>query len=136
MTFSGILSVNQASNPNADQLLQLVDMPLPPNEVGLIPRVADLMRNDGFGEEAIAYFLTHEGIAFANGRNNNVQRFKLNQFLNIQYLSLPHDTSMERSYLTDIGTVEEWLVIFQKVHLPTFKVYGLPRQPVSATWGR
>jgi hypothetical protein len=123
------------SNPNIDHLLQLVDMPLPAGEISLIQRVAEQMRSGGVTEESLAYFLNHEGIAFAIGRNNNVQRFKLNQFLNIQYLSIPYDSTMERSYLIDTGTIDEWFVIFQRVHMPVLKAYGLPRPPVSGNWG-
>ncbi len=107
--------------------VQMVDQPLPPGEEELTARVANIMSQYGFAPESIAVLMNDPNILFARGRNNNVQRYKLNVYLNTQYLMVPSDTQNERSLLLDSGSMENWIEMFTTVHIPAMRTFGLPR---------
>lgn len=106
---------------------QLVDQPLQPGEEELSTRVANILMQNGFPQEAVNILLSDPNIQFARGRNNNVQRYKLNVFLNTQYLMVPSDTQNERSLLLDSGSIENWVELFTTIHVPAMRSFFLPR---------
>lgn len=115
-------------NANAiDRLMPMVDQPLPHGEVELTTTVGLMLTNHGFTEDQIRLYMCDPNIQFAKGRNNNVQRYKLNVYLNTQYLMVAADTQNERSMLLDSGNVANWIDLFGAVHIPAMKAYGLPR---------
>lgn len=113
--------------PTTNHLLQMVDQPLQPGEKELVLCVGNLMIANEFPTEKICLFIEDPNILFATGKNNNVQRYKINVYLNTQYLMVAADTQNERSLLLDAGSFDNWLEIFQSVHIPAMKAYGLPR---------
>lgn len=112
---------------NANHLLNMVDQPLQPGEMELINSVGLLMVQNGFTEQQVLLFKSDPNIQFAQGKNNNVQRYKINVYLNTQYLMVAADTQNERSLLLDSGNFANWTELFQTVHMPAMKAYGLPR---------
>lgn len=65
-------------------------------------------------------------IQIANGLTTEVQRYKLNMFLNLQYSALKGDISMHRAYILSDGDAATWLKMFDTYHAPTMVACGLP----------
>ena len=66
-------------------------------------------------------------VIYAADKNPNVQRFKLNTWLDTQYLSTRRQVAAERSLIVDHATPEAWLENFKKYHIPFMKALGLPQ---------
>lgn len=73
-----------------------------------------------------AAFDADPNVQFAATMNTNVQRFKLNMWLDIQYLSTRKDVSSHRSMLMEHGKGTDWLDMFKNYHIPAMKSLGLP----------
>lgn len=98
----------------------------PPGDIDLVSAARVALVNAGIGE-GIAIFDNDPNILFAKDQNSNVQRFKLNTFLDTQYMSLRMDVSQERSMLLDGGSMQSWIDLFNTFHIPALRAYGLPR---------
>lgn len=95
-------------------------------EIDLVQSVRQALINAGIGGE-IQVFDTDANICVARNMNSSVQLYKLNTFLDTQYMSLKRDVSSERSMLLSDATPENWLQIFIDYHIPFMKAMGLPK---------
>lgn len=95
-------------------------------ELDMVEAVRKILEEEGFGEEKIALFLNDPNISFASNKNSNVQRFKLNTWLDIQYLATNRQVSMERSMIMDHGSPSVWVDTFKRYHVKFMKQLGLP----------
>ena len=111
---------------NIEKLVEKYVYPRVHGEINLISEARRLMLEHGVGK-SIVIFDNDPNIIFASDMNSGVQRFKLNTFLDTQYMSLRIDTSQERSMLLDSGSSSDWLKIFTDFHIPAMKSLGLPR---------
>lgn len=109
---------------NNEQLNQLFQ-PRMEGETDLISEARKALVEAGIGE-GIAAFDNDPNIIFAAPHNSNVQRFKLNTWLDTQYQATGLEVSNQRSMLLDNGTPQNWLEIFVKFHIPSMKALGLP----------
>lgn len=115
--------MNQVKTPDA---VEAYFYPRADGEIDLIQEARKALVAAGIGQ-AIAIFDNDPNIQFAAGMNSNVQRFKLNTFLDTQYMSLHTDVTQERSMLLDSGSPQNWLTMFVDYHIPSMKALGLPR---------
>lgn len=97
-----------------------------PGEINLIEKAREALVTAGIGA-GISIFDNDQNIIIAKNQNINVQRFKLNTFLDTQYMSLNTDVSQERSMLLVGGDPMNWLKLFCDYHIPTMKKLGLPK---------
>lgn len=95
------------------------------NEVDLIQLARGALIDAGFAP-LISIFDNDKNILMALNMNSKVQRFKLNTFLDTQYMTLKRDLTTERSMLLDSGDMSDWLKIFKEFHIPNMKKFGLP----------
>lgn len=95
-------------------------------ELDLIQAARQALVDAGFGD-SIQVFDNDFNISVARNMNSSVQRYKLNTFLDTQYMSLRTDVSQERSMLLPDATPENWLQIFKDYHIPFMKAVGLPK---------
>lgn len=109
-----------------EKLVETFVYPRAPGEIDLISEARQALLNAGIGL-GISIFDNDPNILMAKDMNSNVQRFKLNTFLDTQYMSLRTDVSQERSMLLDSGNCSNWLKMFIDFHIPSMKALGLPR---------
>ena len=94
----------------------------------LISRARVLLITSGcFNLTQIVAFDNDAGLQQSMGMIDNVQRYHLNAFLNLQYLSVPQDTSYERSMIASGAPVEQWLLLLKEFHIPSLRDLQLPR---------
>ena len=92
----------------------------------LILRTRALMLQSGFRPDQVAVLNADPLLQRALLLNDNVQRHYLNSFLNVQYLSIPQDTSYERSMIANGAPMDLWLQIFVEFHVQHLQALGLP----------
>lgn len=109
------------NNEPMNQLFQ----PRMEGEMDLISEVRKALIEAGIGA-GITAFDNDPNIIFAKPHNSNVQRFKLNTWLDTQYQATGLEVSDQRSMLLDNGTPQNWLEVFVKFHIPSMKALGLP----------
>lgn len=121
---------NEKQLPNKEQLtaegVEKIFVTRAPGEPDMVAEVEKILREEGISEEKIAIYLADPNISFASNKNSNVQRFKLNTWLDVQYLSTNRQVSMERSMIMDHGAPSMWLETFRKFHVPFMKKLNLP----------
>ena len=92
----------------------------------LILRTRKILMHTGFRPDQIQVFDTDVNLLRALPLGDNVQRHYLNSFLNVQYLSIPKDTSYERSMIANGAPFDLWLQIFAEFHVQSLQALGLP----------
>lgn len=112
--------------PSSNDLVDRYMYPPSSGEINLVAEARRLLVEAGIGA-GIAIFDQDPNVCFAANTNSNVQRFKLNTFLDTQYMSLHTDVTQERSMLLDSGSPQNWLQMFKDYHIPALKAMGLPR---------
>ena len=114
-------------NNQPEALIQKFFSPRPAGELDLVAAARQALVEAGIAEQGIAAFDSDPNIIFAVNKNGNVQRFKLNTWLDTQYLSSQMEVSNQRSMLMETGPLENWIEIFKKFHIPSMKTLNLPR---------
>ena len=77
-------------------------------------------------QNRIVYFDTDPNVQTAAVLTTEIQRYKLNLFLNSQYSMLAGDISVHRGYCLTSGPIDQWIKMFQTYHAPTLVRLGLP----------
>lgn len=99
---------------------------LKPNEVNLVDETRALLVKHGATPEQLMAFDNNWHIHTAKDLTTEIQRYKLNLFLNGQYSSLQGDISVHRGYIiTGVG-VDMWLKMMDTYHIPTMLRLKLP----------
>ena len=92
----------------------------------LILKARAIMAQSGFRPDQLDILDKDPSLQRAMGVGDNTQRHYLNSFLNVQYLSIPKDTSYERSMIASGAPMDLWLQIFAEFHVPSMKALDLP----------
>ena len=107
-------------------LVAKVMMAREPGQIDMVEGVKNLLIEGGLGDK-VEVFLKDDNVIYAADKNPNVQRFKLNTWLDTQYLSTRRQVAAERSLIVDHAAPEDWLENFKKYHIPFMKALGLPQ---------
>lgn len=98
-----------------------------PGETNLVEGARDVLIKHGL-ENKIEHFDNDPNIVFAKDMNPNVQRFKLNTWMDTQYRSCANqNTEFERSMIQENAKPKDWLESFDNYHVPAMKKLGLPQ---------
>ena len=95
------------------------------NEPDLIALARQALVTAGI-QDRIALFDNDANIMFAADKNSNVQRFKLNTWIDTQYIASRREVSEQRTMILDNASPEEWMNTFVNYHNPQMKLLGLP----------
>lgn len=115
--------MEQGKNP---ELVEKYFQPRANGEMDLVAAARQALIQAGMAE-SVPVFDADPNVIFATNKNSNVQRFKLNTWIDTQYLSTRRSVGTERSMILDNGSCENWMDIFIKYHIPMFKQLGLPQ---------
>lgn len=94
-------------------------------EPDLVAMAREALVNAGIGE-AIAIFDNDPNVVFAADKNLNLQRYKLNTWLNTQYMATRRNVSEQRMMILDGAMSAAWMETFIGYHIPQMKALGLP----------
>lgn len=108
-------------------LAQCQPIGLKPTDIDLISKAREVfVRLSNNNAKVLEAFDIDNNVLAARGLTTEIQRYKLNMFLNLHYSALKGDISVHRSYILRDGTAEEWLRMFEVYHVPTMLRLGLP----------
>lgn len=102
--------------------------PRHPEDLDLVQQVRTWLKEVGVTEYQLQLYDQHRFITEAHDKRPDVQRFLLNQYWNLQLMSVPANTFNERFSLVPNGTLDDWSRLFKEVVLPTIVAQHLPRE--------
>lgn len=107
-----------------DALVNKFFQPRMEGEVDLITAARQALINAGIQD--LTAFDNDSNIIFAADKNSNVQRFKLNTWIDTQYVSTRRNISEQRTMILDNADPNSWMTMFVNYHIPQMKSLGLP----------
>lgn len=97
------------------------------SDIDLIAIVRQILVEAGLYQNVVEHYDSNHYIYEALNKRPEVQRFLLNQFWNLQLMSVPVNTMNERFSLVPNGSLDEWLSLFQSTIVPFAVQHNLPR---------
>jgi hypothetical protein len=103
---------------------------VPPKEgeLCLVKQIRDLLVKFGLEQKAKLYYDNSEKIKMALGKNQNVQRYHIHEWIFDQLLYCEKDTSRVRLSLPMNGEIHVWVEIVKKGVMPFFLENSLPNR--------
>lgn len=98
------------------------------SDIDLIDIVRQTLINAGLQHNVLAHYDNNHYIVEAINKRPEVQRFLLNQFWNLQLMSVSVNSLNERFSLVPNGSLEEWLNLFNSVIIPFAVQHNLPAE--------
>ncbi len=121
------MNVNTQTGQAEAFLAKCQPIGLKPTDIDLISKVRDVFANlSGNDPRVMAAYESDNNVMSAKALTTEIQRYKLNMFLNLQYSALSGDISVHRGYILRDGPAESWLQMFETYHAPTMLRLGLP----------
>lgn len=110
-----------------DFLSKVQPMNLKPGDVDLIGQARAILAQHCNNDPAkMQAFDNDNNISVAKNLTTEIQRYKLNMFLNTQYSALSGNISTHYGNILRTGTASDWLKMFSTYHAPTMVRLGLP----------
>ena len=113
-------------NKKLMQPAQQYSTPRVEGELDLIQEVRDRMAGAGLLDRLPAAYDNNRYILESAGKTSHSQQYNLNRWLNLQFMAVPQDTSVQRYALIYEINAIEWLSIFDRVILPALVDFDLP----------
>lgn len=96
------------------------------SDIDLVAIVRQILVEAGLYQNVIDHYDNDHYVLEANTKRPEVQRFLLNQFWNLQLMSVPVNSMNERFSLVPNGSLDEWLSLFQATIVPFAVQHNLP----------